>query len=588
MKRTLFLFLSLALAVLSCRKSDLESEPVTVVNPYVKPREVEFLRFKAQLPVFATKALLDAESGKSVWGKGDRVLICQEQKEAIYEAISGGKDTSTLVRVSGDTLNADGGKLFTAYYPAVKGLVIPNKAEYDGSSLRQFPLVATGGNNLVFEASCGVLSCHYKPSVSLLVKSVVFSADQSLSEAGTVELSCTARSPQGMNLYADMGATFSIVLAEGTYSSLKVTFNTSDAPVEITLGYDVEIHKGVITEADLNQPEGDVINLSRTGTANCYVISASGNYFFKPTKGCSAELIEGIASVGVIWEMNNEETAPTESMFRELSYESGKIQFSTTETFRPGNALIAARNAGGSILWSWHIWAVGNEMATYKYNTDGSIRLMDRSLGAMEGVRSSNPNGSNKYASSLLYQWGRKDPFPGQTIGGDRNRIAVKGEAMTASDGPVSLSTAAQHPTVFYRGEKEWSSESSASLWSASEKTIYDPCPPGYRVPPVSAFGSDADVFYGGYTGSSVSRGGSFIFAISGNYYCYPLSAYYDGATGDKGSKATCWTWSTDYQTEASLCCYMWYASKATQIDPAYATPRSWGLSVRCMKNQAQ
>lgn len=76
MKRTLFIVMLLVIAATSCRKSDMESTPITVVNPYAKPREVEFLRFKAQLPVFSTKAILDAESGKIVWEKGDRVLIC--------------------------------------------------------------------------------------------------------------------------------------------------------------------------------------------------------------------------------------------------------------------------------------------------------------------------------------------------------------------------------------------------------------------------------------------------------------------------------------------------------------------------------
>ena len=329
----------LVMAATSCRKSDMESTPITVVNPYAKPREVEFLRFKAQLPVFSTKAIMDAESGKIVWEKGDRVLICGDQKEAIYEAISGGKDTTTLVRVSGDTLSADAGKIFTAYYPAVKGAVIPDKTEYDGSSIRNLPMTATGSKNLNFESSCGVLSCHYKPASNMLVKSVVFSSDQPLSEKGTIELSCTEKSPQGMNLYADTGATFSIFLAEGSYSSLKATFVTAESPEEITLGYSIDINKGMVTEVDLNLPDGDVVNLSRTSTANCYVISAAGNYIFKPTRGCSDELIDGIASVEVLWEMNNEDTAPSETMFSELSYSPGKIRFSTTETFRPGISL---------------------------------------------------------------------------------------------------------------------------------------------------------------------------------------------------------------------------------------------------------
>ena len=314
------------------------------------------------------------------------------------------------------------------------------------------------------------------------------------------------------------------------------------------------------------------------------MIYNAGEYLFTPTRGCSTEPIAGINKVEVLWEMNNEAVAPTTSIFSTIKYAGDKITFTTPETFVTGNALIAAKDVNDKILWSWHIWACEDQISTVKYDSEGKYLMMDRSLGALAGGVNS-PSNNNKYSSSLLYQWGRKDPFPGQTIdkaAADRKPIKVDGIAKTIASGPKSMSEAIANPTVFYTGTSHWT-DSSEGLWNSTQKTIYDPCPAGYIVPSKNVFSEEADLFYNGY-GSSRSSGGSFVYKLNGTVYCFPLSAYYRGTDGTRDGKGTVYMWTADISDESMpISCYMYYSS-GTYIETEYPMPGSTGASIRCMK----
>ena len=61
-------------------------------------------------------------------------------------------------------------------------------------------------------------------------------------------------------------------------------------------------------------------------------------------------------------------------------YEDGYIAFKTADTFKEGNAVIAAKDADGKILWSWHIWLT-DQPEEHVYNNNAGT-MMDRNLGA--------------------------------------------------------------------------------------------------------------------------------------------------------------------------------------------------------------
>ena len=108
---------------------------------------------------------------------------------------------------------------------------------------------------------------------------------------------------------------------------------------------------------------------------------------------------------------------------------------------------------------------------------------MDRNLGALEPVVAGESVVPTS-AFGLYYQWGRKDPF----ITTDWGRVGSSRFSYTSSW--VTTETAIQNPTILYKKKDEsttpatynWNSSEITTLWEDSGKTIYDPCPPGYRV----------------------------------------------------------------------------------------------------------
>lgn len=241
-------------------------------------------------------------------------------------------------------------------------------------------------------------------------------------------------------------------------------------------------------------------DLSKTASANCYVVDASVTansnkiFKFKAVKGNSSEVLTSIESVFIVWETyNNAESVEANSVISDVSYdlqEGGDpyVVFKMPETLHAGNALIAAKNAGGDILWSWHIWVPKDAISYSTYGGKTSSKMMmSRNLGALVDTPT---DGSAVDVTSLglLYQWGRKDPFVGVKSLGSSSFAEVSGTAKTNNGGKMSIAETVVKPTVFGNTSddlRDWNSTPDNSLWGAngSSKTQYDPCPVGYKVP---------------------------------------------------------------------------------------------------------
>ena len=99
--------------------------------------------------------------------------------------------------------------------------------------------------------------------------------------------------------------------------------------------------------------------------------------------------------------------------------------------------------------------------------------------------------------AGLWYQWGRKDPF--------RHNVAP-----TKAGGPTTTAVAIENPTTFYTHSSspyDWRSGQNDQLWGNNKpsvnpntdrgiKTMYDPCPVGWKVAPQDLWNS---VVSGGY-----------------------------------------------------------------------------------------
>ena len=332
-------------------------------------------------------------------------------------------------------------------------------------------------------------------------------------------------------------------------------------------------------------------DLSSSTSANCYIISEAGLYKFKTVKGNSNESVGNIASASILWETFGTDTAP--ELFDLISgfcYMDGCIAFQTADTFKEGNAVIAAKDSDGNILWSWHIWFTDQPQA-HVYN-NGAGTMMDRNLGATSATP------GDVGALGLLYQWGRKDPFLGSSSISS-NVIAIStitwpsAVSSDSSNGTIAYATA--NPTTFIKYNSDnydWyytgSSSTDNTRWTTSEKdkSIYDPCPVGWRVPDGDSWSKALDSsssFKESSLYSSTNKGMNFFGRFgSASTIWYPTSGYRngnDGSLSDVGFYGYCWS-ASPYGGNA----YGLYFDNNGYVGPSGSSYRARGCSVRCLQ----
>ncbi len=322
-------------------------------------------------------------------------------------------------------------------------------------------------------------------------------------------------------------------------------------------------------------------------TANCYIVSNPGSYSFPTVKGGSTETVGTVVYADVLWESFGTDVKPSAGdLISSVSYSSGKISYTVASPFREGNAVIAARDASGTILWSWHIWLTDQPDEQVYNNNAGT--MMDRNLGATSATP------GDVGALGLLYQWGRKDPFLGSS---SISSSTLAKSTITwppavnsnTSNGTIEYATA--NPTTFitYNSSNyDWyytgSSSTDNTRWQ-SEKTIYDPCPVGWRVPDGGGAGvwsRASEYWYFNHTYDSVDEGMNFSGKFAdGSTVWYPASGHrgYGGTLGLVGL-------SGDYLSVTPFGDDAYYLSFNDYGDvlPSFIDNRAGGLSVRCLQ----
>lgn len=212
---------------------------------------------------------------------------------------------------------------------------------------------------------------------------------------------------------------------------------------------------------------GQPTDLSSKGTANSYIVPLKDAYFSIDASVAGNDkthFLIGGKYADIVWYSSY---PPIDN----IEYENGRIVFRGGQS--EGNVLIALRDVNHSIIWSWHLWLTDYDPdANYITFSDGKV-LMDRYLGA-----------SSEEDIGLYYQWGRKDPF----CPGYYHRIIPNSKT-----GSVEYSIL--HPDTFFSGSYDstnwdWNIEHTAT-WS-SEKTVFDPCPPGWKVMDGDCFPQDS------------------------------------------------------------------------------------------------
>ena len=319
--------------------------------------------------------------------------------------------------------------------------------------------------------------------------------------------------------------------------------------------------------------DGNAVNLSRNGTANCYIVPvAYSDYVFNASvKGNSTESVGSVASVEVLWETRNTKDNNVYDLLEvgdviesvELEGTNGKFRLPFDP--KPGNALIAVKDANGTILWSWHIWVVDYDpVATQQTYKSGAV-MMDRNLGALTA------NPSEIGSTGMMYQWGRKDPFVGAEYfyDGWGTPSVVPADAITVVyNNSADIDLAIANPTVVY-DDATWGYN--ASLWK-HEKTVFDPCPAGWRVP-------DKGFMDNMSTAENSNSYITFPTPYSTPAAYYPCAGFYDGS-GLNSSGSAPYLWTSSYERGYHV--WKWNTPPRVEME---GRPVDFRMSVRCMKD---
>lgn len=207
--------------------------------------------------------------------------------------------------------------------------------------------------------------------------------------------------------------------------------------------YNITLNDVITADTRVDIDFTNVIDLSTTGIANCYIAPKSCTWYKinATVRGNGAATLAEISPTGS-YIPANATISPTDA---ELVWETGEpkgviqsvsltedkkyILFKTGH-LEEGNAVVAAKDATG-IIWSWHIWKTHFDLSTVPTQTyrttprhlvgtsawiyyDGlsshEYIMMDRNLGASDNIPSNTDDVAQTFG--LYYQFGRKDPFP--------------------------------------------------------------------------------------------------------------------------------------------------------------------------------
>ena len=492
---------------------------------------------------------------------GEAYTYTTESKEGVSSAIFTGNEVEGQTRyaVFPETraYGFEDGKLIVSF-DVLKKQEFHSSVKANGSNLKYMPMWAQEGEGddagkFTFENLCGVVSFRfndYQELRGMKITSVkIASASKYISGLATIDpedgsFTLTAESTEnpdgdkeivvsrtnGLEIAnANTSPSITDEGVKGYLIALPVgEYPAGDLTVTITDSFGRVFTRTVNTLLTvLPGVDKTFKTLSFTfayGDDNCLVLAPEGSedlnigmkYSFA-TNYLAAAMVEvkdaegkpyGLDSltVDVAWEIleNGAELAEKGSLISVEPISGNKVKVTSVQNKR-GNALVVLKDSEETILWSWHIWVVGENLKEQTFNNLANTPTFhNMNLGAT----TSTFNSSN--AIGLYYQYGRKDPFViAKAIARPSSAPYLSGPELTSmterTDENARVSWSIKNPdTRIIRTESTQTYKSprafgdwclpqgvSENYWGPNNdngKTIYDPCPRGYKVPSSAAF----------------------------------------------------------------------------------------------------
>ena len=548
----------------------------------------EVKTFKCTFAEPDSKVAISSSTGKSTWEVGDQIRIHGGTDGATCETVT---LTASDISIDGKTATisfsvpaydrTDAGVVskYYAQYPAdavPTGVNLYYESRFNNTN-KMLMAACDVGDSFVFFNLCGVLSFIVDGDFDQVVfagnngetvgydvyqarvrddgSGAVLTAWKPGNGSGTpvaqtsITASVVADGSTVNYLYFPMGANFTggfnFKFLKG--GDVKKTLRTNTAK-NVATGYYLPLpditsylKDPVKHDSALAVPaDNSDYDLSKTASANCYIVDGSNAEFankifkFKAYKGKGTIDAGLINSVEVLWQTwNNSETVTDNSVIAAVDYDKQidndyyEICFKMPATLHAGNAVIAAKDDKDVVLWSWHIWVPLTPITSSTYGGISTSPMMDRNLGALLIAEGDADNDIDIRSCGMFYQWGRKDPFPGpktlpNTYG---NMATINGTIDTR--GITASSEISKYPNSFVEtggdgtGTKDWSSDHASSLWG-STKNQNDPCPPGWKLP-IFASGT-GDIWDSSVTDKTTLTG----YALNTTHHWLKLGVTYD------------------------------------------------------------
>ena len=361
----------------------------------------------------------------------------------------------------------------------------------------------------------------------------------------------------------------------------------------------------VATEERIIAPDyAEGTDLSAAGTANSYIAPRMQEiYLFDATVQGNGQATTGITpqklkgtSARLIWQTGTAERA----VVCDVGYNGRRISF-RTGTAIGGNALIGLFDAAGRCIWSWHIWHTNYDPWATAQTCASGYTFMDRNLGALT------TSVSDPSLRGLYYQWGRPAPFlhpssvtstvPAAFISAAGYEYYVHDPLLDGGSVSMTPARALAEPWAYwsglYAGDSndigDWVTPQNLNLWgnasrsgsysTSSSKSIYDPCPPGWRVPAPAAFEQAS------FSRTGTSRNNVYYLrSRTGTSVTYPMGGYFTGhAFRDNGTRVDVWTNAPAQLNGRCLSTSTAFTVSASTINTAAYQQRDYALPVRCV-----